>query len=333
MRSRSSCKQARKRLGKRGDVAISHFLLILASTATTLLVGVYLVAVIDTLLSRSVAGARAGIRDALTRPVQAGALSLLQGRTLTERPDNVLWALAPAIIGASAAASLALIPLTANGAASQVAPGIVYFGAAMALVMVAVYFNGWSANSMFSVVGGYRFIALALSYEMPLALVLIGAALPAQSLSVGDIVNSQAGMWNVVRQPLGLPLYLIASTGLAFWGPLNFSDANDLAGGSRVELSGVDRLLWRGAHLSLVVAAAAMGAAVFLGGWRGPLLPGPVWMFAKTLVLVAMILYAGHTFARVRLEWFVRIAWTILIPASLVDVFGAGVTVLMSKPG
>ncbi len=256
----------------------------------------------------------------------------MKGQTVTERPDNVLWALAPALVGASAATCLALVPLSANGVAAQVESGIVYFGAAMALVMVAVYLNGWSANSMFSVIGGYRFIALALSYEMPLALVLIAAALPAQSLSVSDIIDSQAGLWNVVRQPLGLPLYLIASSGLAFWGPLNFPDANDLGGGTEIELSGVDRLLWRGAHLSLVVAAAAMGAAVFLGGWRGPYLPGPLWMCAKTIALIAIILFAGHTFARVRLEWFVRIAWTILIPASLIDVFGAGITVLLSKP-
>src|SRR3546814_18720469 len=59
-------------------------------------------------------------------------------------------------------------------------------------------------------------------------LVLIAAALPAESLALGDIVESQAGLWNVVRQPLGLPLYQVAGLGLASWGPLRQSDARDL---------------------------------------------------------------------------------------------------------
>src|SRR3546814_10680367 len=67
-------------------------------------------------------------------------------------------------------------------------------------------------------------------------LVLIAAALPAESLALGDIVESQAGLWNVVRQPLGLPLYLVAGLGLASWGPLRQSDARDLAGGTRSEV-------------------------------------------------------------------------------------------------
>ena len=33
--------------------------------------------------------------------------------------------------------------------------------------MVCVYLHGWSANSAAPLVGGYRFVAQALSFEMP----------------------------------------------------------------------------------------------------------------------------------------------------------------------
>lgn len=296
-----------------------------------MIVGVYATAVLDVILARALTGTALRMREALARPVQGSALLLLQQRTTTERPDVEAWAFAPALLGASAATALALIASGENGVTWDVSSGIVYFGAAMAFVMVAVYLEGWSANSAFPLIGGYRFVAQALSYEMPLALVLIAAALPAESLAIGDIVHSQAHVWNVVRQPLGLPLYLIAAIGLAFWGPLGLPDAQDLAGGARAELSGIALLLWRSAHLSVVVAAAAMGAAVFLGGWLGPVLPGAMWMSVKTVVLILIILTAGHTLSRARLEWFVRVAWTILIPVALVDVFASGVLVLWEK--
>jgi NADH-quinone oxidoreductase subunit H len=160
---------------------------------------------------------------------------------------------------------------------------------------------------------------------------LIATALPAESLSVGAIIRSQAEMWNVVRQPLGLPIYLVPALGLAFWGPLALPDGADLAGGTAAEVSGAARLLWSMARTAVLFAAAAMGAAVFLGGWLGPLLPGPAWMALKTLALLVVLLAAGHLIGRVRLERFVVLAWAILIPLALLDIFVSGALALLTR--
>lgn len=301
-----------------------------AAAGGLLAAGVYLTAVLDRLIGRSVAGQSFSPRTAFAGPVQDAALLLLQQRSRTERPDGEVWAIAPALLGAVAAAALVAIPLGPALAFPDIDSGIVYFGAAMATVMVAVFLNGWAANSTFPVIGAYRFVAQALSYEMPLALVLIAAALPAQSLSVAAIVRDQGALWNVVRQPLGLPLYLVAGLGLAFWGPLRLPDGADLAGGTAAELSGAALLLWRAAQAAVLVAVAAMGAAAFLGGWLGPWLPGPVWMVLKTLLLMALMIAIGHLVPRVRLERFVVLSWVLLIPLALADVFLSGILALWS---
>ena len=290
--------------------------------------GAYVVAVVDAALAGVAVGRGVRLRHAVRKPVNDAALLLVTRASTTERPDVQAWALAPALVAAMAGAAVATVPLARDVAASDVADGIVLFGAAMAVVMVGVYLHGWSANSALPLVGGYRFVALALSYEMPLALVLIAAALPAESLSVGAIVESQDHLWNVVRQPLGLPLYLVAGMGLAFWGPLNVADADDLAGGTSVEVSGPSRLAWQLARRFVLVAVAVMGAAVFLGGWQGPMLPGGVWMALKTVVLLAALVWIGRRTARVRLERFVVVAWSVLIPLALVDVFVSGAIAL-----
>lgn len=308
-------------------IASSLFATLLLAAAT-LVAGVYATAVLDGLIGQRVARAPVSVRRALASPWRTAALLLLQSTATTERPDAAAWRLSPALLGALAAATLVAVPMVPALAGTDIAAGIVYFGAAMAMVMVAVYLHGWSANSVFPLIGGYRFVALALSYEMPLVLVLIAAALPAESLAVSDIVQSQAGAWNVIRQPLGLPLYLVCCLGLAFWGPLNVADGSDLAGGSSAELSGVALLLWRVARTAVLFASAAMGAAAFLGGWLGPWLPGWIWMILKTLLLVALLLAAGHLLARVRLERFVVVAWVVLIPIALVDVFLSGLLAL-----
>lgn len=298
--------------------------------AIALVAGAYITAVLDVGIGRIVARVPMRFGDALMLPARRAAVLVLQQRAETERPDAPLWALAPALLATLAAGALLVIPLAPALAFPAVDSGIVYFGALMAMVMVAVYLNGWAANSLFPMIGGYRFVAQALSYEMPLALVLIGAALPAESLSIDAIVRSQAGVWNVVRQPLGLPLYLVAALGLAFWGPLAFPDAPDLAGGTEAELSGIALLAWRAARAMLLVAVSAMGAAAFLGGWLGPLLPPPLWLAVKTLAVLALLITAGHLVARMRLERFVVIAWTVLIPLALIDVFEGGIVTLLA---
>lgn len=300
-----------------------------AVLATTVLgLGAYVTAVLDGVMGRLVAREAVSVRRAMATPLRQAALLLLQQRTATERPDAAAWLIAPTLLGGIAAVSVALVPVGPSTVVADADAGIVLFGAVAALVMVAVYLHGWAPNSVFPLVGGYRFVALALSYEMPLALVLIGAALPAQSLNFSAIVASQADVWNVIRQPLGLPIYIIACLGLAFRGPLGYPDAADLAGGTLAETSGGARLAWQAARAALLAAVAAIGATAFLGGWLGPWLPGAVWVAVKTLALLALLVAADHLLARVRLERFVVIAWTVLIPLALVDVFLSGVLAL-----
>jgi NADH-quinone oxidoreductase subunit H len=292
--------------------------------------GIYLAAWVDLLVGRAVAGLDVRPLDALIAPLRAGAATALKARSTTERPDAETWALAPALLAALAAVGLAAVPLAPGLLAADVANGIVLFGAAMALVVVAVFLQGWSPNSPLPMIGGYRFIAEGLSYEIPLAVVLIAAALPARSLAIAPIITSQEHLWNVVRQPLGLPLYLMAGLGLAFWGPLALPEGQDLAGGSSLETSGVSRILWRASQLLVLVAVAAMGAAVFLGGWLGPLLPGAAWMILKTLFLLVLLIATRHFVARVPTERYVIVSWAILIPLSLLDVFAAGIQALVA---
>lgn len=308
--------------------ALTQMVAGIALTVLAVPVGAYLVAVLDRVIGRLVAREPAGLGRSLLAPARATALLMLQARTTTERPDAPLWALAPALLAGLAASALALVPVGPHGALAEVEAGIVGFGALGALVMVAVYFHGWAPNSVLPLIGGYRFVALALSYEMPMALVLIAAALPAESLRLSAIVASQADWWNVVRQPLGLPLYLVAGLGLAFRGPLALPDAADLAGGTLAEASGTSRLLWQTARAGMLVAVAAIGATVFLGGWLGPWLPGPAWLALKTLALLVLLVATDHLMARVRLERFVVIAWAVLIPLALVDVFLSGLLAL-----
>lgn len=294
----------------------------------TLAAGVYLVAVLDRLIGAIVAGGVVRWGAVLTGPARSAALLLLQQRRTTERIDAPGWALAPALLAGLAAVALALVPLAPDLVVADPATGFVVFSAAIAFVMIAVFLHGWSPNSAFPLHGAYRYSAQALSFQIPFLLAMLATALPAESLSIVDIVAAQESVWNVVRQPMGLPLYLIVGIGVSFWGPLNLPDAADLGEGTSAEDSGAARLLWKVARAAMLVAVSAMGAAGFLGGWWGPWLPGPVWVLVKTLAVLVVLIASGHLLARVRIERFVVVAWAVLIPLALVNIFVSGALLL-----
>ncbi len=296
----------------------------IALVAAVLLVGSYAADVVAQVTSCAVAHRRIEMRRAVVGPVRTVRFLLRQQTVRTERPDTALWVLAPAAYLGLAAAALTVVPLSAGVVVADVRTGIVVFGAAEALAIVAVFLHGWAPNSPLALLAGYRFVAVALSYELLSMFVLIAAAIPAESLSINAIVESQDGLWNVVRQPLGLPLFLVVALGVTFSGPLDLVDSVDLAGGGSVEDSGMQRLAWMVGRRAMLVVFSAAAAAVFLGGWQGPVLPGAVWMAVKTLAVLCLLTWLTARTARIAPERFVSVAWAVLLPLSFLDLVVAG---------
>lgn len=290
--------------------------------------GAYIVAILDQVTAAFTSRRPIMWRETALAPVRSAALMLVTRRTTTERPDLQAWALAPSLLAGLAAVGLAVIPTGPNAAVADPSAGFVLYSAAITYVMVSVYLHGWSANSTLPMIGGYRFVAAALSFQIPFLLALLAPALPAESLSIRAIVEAQEPLWNVVRQPLGLPIFLLVSAAATFSAPLNFPDASDLAEGTATEIAGPHRLAWRVARAGLLVMVAAMGASAFLGGWHGPWLPGWVWVVLKTLFLLVVLVGSSHALARPRIERFVVFSWVVLLPVSLVNIFFAGALLL-----
>lgn len=300
----------------------------MAGVVVGLVVGIVALASVEATIGAAVAGHPTPVRAGLRKPWQQAAVLVHQQRTTTERPDAQAWALAPALLLGLAVVMLAVVPVGPGLVLAALPHGIVLYGAAAATVLIPAFLQGWSPNSSFPVTGAYRMFAQGLSSMIPFALVLIGTALPAESLDIGRIVADQEGLWNVVRQPLGLPIYLATTVGVLFHGPLATPAGADLAGGIELEASGVQLLCWRLAHRGVVVGAAAVGASVFLGGWHGPVLPAPVWVALKTLALLGILEAGRHLVPRVRIERFVVTAWVVLLPLALLDVFLTGWSLL-----
>lgn len=276
--------------------------------------------------------ARAGGR----RPGPAAVMAGLAGETArlvvgqrrtTPAPDRLMWRLGLVALPVGAVLAVAVVPF-GRWAVADLGVGVVWFNAMEIAAWAAVWAAGWGPNSVWSLVGGYRFVAQGLAYELPHMFALIGAATAAGSLRVGAVVAAQRHLWFAVWMPAGFVAFLLAVLGFSFMGPFDQPAGFDVAGGVLVEAAGVDRLLVTAGRWLLLSAGAAMAVALFLGGGLGPGLPAWAWSTLKTLAVLGVLVAARRRLPTIRVQRWVPFAWLVLIPLTIAQDLVAAVVVL-----
>ena len=232
--------------------------------------------------------------------------------------DVLLWRLGVLTVPAAGMLAALVIPF-GTVTASRMSVGVVWFNAMEVLTWAALWMAGWGANAALSLVGGYRYVAQGLAYELPLMLALISAATGAQSLNVADIVAAQSHLWFAVWMPAAFLVYLAGVYGFSFLGPFAYPAGTDLASGVLAEVSGVDRLVIEAGRWLLLAAGAGMAVPLFLGGGTGPLLPPWAWSAVKTLAVLALLTWARRRLPVLRADRYTELAWVVLIPLTVIQ--------------
>jgi NADH-quinone oxidoreductase subunit H len=269
----------------------------------------------------------AGVRADLAHPLRVVAGLLVQQRRRTLAADSLLWRAAGISLLLAAVLASLVTPL-GRWVVSDLSVGVVWFNAMEVVAWAAVWLAGWGPNSVFGLVGGYRFVAQGLAYELPHMFALITAATGAGSLRVADIVAAQQDLWFVVWMPVAFVVYLLSVLAMAFYSPFDQPVGREIAGGVLAELSGVDRLVFLAGRWLLLVSGAAMAVPLFLGGGAGPLLPDWMWSLVKTAGVLAALVWFGRRLPTVRMERFTEIAWIVLIPLTLVQALAVAIVVM-----
>ena len=255
----------------------------------------------------------------LHAPASEVARLMRQRRRVTVAADRLLWRIGGGGLIAVALLMISVVPL-GRWTLFDLDVGVVFFNAMDVTVWALVWLAGWGANSLHSLVGGYRFLAQGLGYELPLMFALVAPAIAAESLRVGTIAASQQGLWYVVWMPMAFVVYCLGVAGFSVWGPMSAALGADIATGVAAELSGVDRLLFEVGRYALLAAGAAFAVPMFLGGGAGPLLPDWLWVLVKTVALLTFLVGLRRRLPLLRPDRFMEVGWLVLLPAVLIQV-------------
>jgi NADH-quinone oxidoreductase subunit H len=264
--------------------------------------------------------------------------------------DALLFALAPILSATAAFAAFAVVPFGAETTIFglldqpmklQVADVNVAILVVFAVASMGVYgivLAGWSSNSKYSLLGGLRSSAQMISYELSYGMSLASVLLIANSMSLTEIVNGQAGTWFgfiprwiVFLQPVGFLVYMTAGVAETNRAPFDFPEAEqELVAGYHTEYSSMSFAMFFMAEYINMVTVSAVATDLFLGGWHGPFLSesiGWIWFLLKVGAILFFYVWMRWTLPRYRYDQLMAFGWKVLLPVSVVNllVTAAGV--------
>ena len=270
----------------------------------------------------------------LLQPIADGIKLILKEDVLPDASDRLLFRLAPVVVAAAALMMFAVVPfgseITLFGrqipmVVSDINVGALYVFALSSLSVYGVAVGGWASNSKYALLGGIRGAAQMISYELALGLAIVPVVMLAGSFSMVDIVKAQARLPFILVQPLAFIIFIVSAMAESKRIPFDLPEAEtELGAGYHTEYSGMRfGLFFLGEYVHMQVMGALI-AVFFLGGWYGPVLPGPIWLLIKIVLVAVVMIWVRATLPRLRYDQLMGLGWKVLIPAGLINILITG---------
>jgi NADH-quinone oxidoreductase subunit H len=243
--------------------------------------------------------------------------------------DRLVYVLAPGIVVVTVLLAFAVVPFTAKIKVADANVGLLFFLGMTSLGVYSIVLSGWASNNKYSLIGGMRAAAQMISYELPMALSMVGVVMFAGSFRLTDVVNAQSGLWFCILQPVGFVIFLIGGVAEARRTPFDLPEADsEIVAGYHTEYSSMKfALFFMGEYLD-VILISTMVTVLFLGGWKGPGLPPLVWFAVKTAAVIFFFVWLRAVLPRFRFDQLMGFGWKWLLPLSLVNILVTGAIAL-----
>ena len=255
-----------------------------------------------------------------------------------DKADKLLYILAPFLVIIASVGTFSFLPWNKGAVVLDFNVGLFLMTAVSSIGVVGVFLAGWGSNNKYSVVSAMRGAVQMISYEMSLCLCLITAVILTGTMQISGIVEAQTGPWRWlifqghIPALIGFLTFLVAGNAEANRGPFDLAEAeSELTAGYHTEYSGMGFGFYYLAEYLNLFVISGIAATVFLGGWA-PMnigiegvdtllnyIPGIAWFFAKTFLVVWLLMWVRWTYPRLRIDQILKLEWKYLMPLALIN--------------
>jgi NADH-quinone oxidoreductase subunit H len=287
----------------------------------------------------------------LLQTLADGVKLLFKEDIMTPQQDKFLFSLAPAVFFLPVFVILALVPFTDQLQAVPLpSAGLLVF-ALSSISVIGLVLAGWASNNKYSLIGGMRSAAQAISYEIPLVMAVLAVVVATGSMDLKTIIEAQNGpFWHwfyISITPISFLIFWVASIAEVNRIPFDLPEAeSELVSGYNTEYSGMKFALFFLAEYAALFGMSALIAVFFFGGYYSPFgglitdhlgvvklldsslsgLGGMVaqlekvfWMLSKTYTFIFTAMWLRGTLPRLKPDQLMAFSWKFLIPLSLLN--------------
>ena len=235
--------------------------------------------------------------------------------------DRILFNLDPILIATPALLVFAVIPFGIGTYVADLNVGVLFIMAVTSLTTLSVVTAAWSSANRIAILSALRSVALLISYEIPMALALVGVIMLAGSLSLGQIVQAQ-GIPFILVQPLAFFVFFIDAMAEMARAPFDLTEAeSELAAGYLNDYASMKFGLFFLAEFMAEISTAAIVTTLFLSGWKGwEPIPSHFWFMAKLILVLFVIIWFRMTLPRLRIDQVLKFAWKGLFELTLINI-------------
>ncbi len=216
--------------------------------------------------------------------------------------------------------------------------GILYLFGVVSMGVYGIMIGGWASNNKFSLIGAIRASSQMISYEIAMGLAIIALVMTTGTLSLNEIVVQQdAGIANIVIQPLGFLIFLICAFAETNRAPFDLPECEtELVGGYHTEYSSMKLGFYLFAEYINMFISSAVIVCFYFGGYNFPFqhelglsanwltIVQTIVMFGKVFFFIFFFMWVRWTIPRFRYDQLMNLGWKVLLPLALANIFITG---------
>ena len=249
---------------------------------------------------------------------------MIKEDTTPEGADKVVYNLAPILSMMSVLILWAVVPLAPVMLGIDLNVGALFIIAAGAIGTLSIIMAGWASNNKFALIGGFRQVAVMVSFEIPMLTMLLIPTILAGSMNMNAIIEGQ-DIWYFWLSPLAALIFLIAAIAELGRAPFDLAEGeSELVSGYNIEYSGMKFGMFYAGELLHAFTFSGFLAILFFGGYRffgleqvSPFLAILI-LVIKAMIGYWVIMWVRYTMMRIRIDQMLAFNWKFLTPLSFI---------------
>nr|YP_009480292.1 NADH dehydrogenase subunit 1 [Argas walkerae]AIZ58496.1 NADH dehydrogenase subunit 1 [Argas walkerae] len=178
------------------------------------------------------------------------------------------------------------------------------------LGVYVILWGGWSSNSKYALLGAFRGLAQVISYEVSLAMILIGLVFFPGGYKIMDISSFQKEYWLIWGFVSMMVVWFVSLLAESNRSPFDLSEGeSELVSGFNVEYGSYGFAMLFMAEYGNIIFVSMISAVIFFGGLG--------WMCIFMVMFMYMFLVVRGTLVRYRYDSLMSLAWKTILPFSI----------------